>query len=172
MTIGNPSRLDRRDVLSGLAGVGAVLLATEALAADPKKDEHAGHAKPAADAAPPGAVPPALQAVIDSTNACLVAGRVCLARCTDHLAGNMSVMADCQRAVMNMLAVTEALAETSAYRNSAAKTHKALAAVCADYCRACAVECEKHASMHAECKACGEACRGCAKACDAYVASK
>lgn len=165
---------NRREVLTGIAGVGAVLLATDALAQkkeDAKKPE-APPKKTEKDAGPPSGVTPGLQAVLDASNACLATGSVCLAQCTDHLAAGMASMADCQRAVMNMLAVTEALARTSAYRNSDKKHHKALAAVCGDYCRACAVQCEKHAGMHAECKACGEACRACAKACDTYVAEK
>jgi Cys-rich four helix bundle protein (predicted Tat secretion target) len=165
---------NRREVLTGLAGVGAALLATEALAQkkDEKKADVAPPKKAEKDAAPPTAVSPALQAVIDATNACLAAGNICLARCTDHLAAGMPTMADCQRAVMNMLAVSEAVSKVTAYRNSTTKNQKALAAACAEFCRTCAVECEKHADMHAECKACGEACRTCAKACDAFVASK
>ena len=42
---------------------------------------------------------------------------------------------------------------------------KAAARLCADFCEACAVECEKHAGYHAHCKACAEACRKCAEAC-------
>ena len=37
---------------------------------------------------------------------------------------------------------------------------------CVTACRACAAECEKHASMHEHCRVCAEACRACADACD------
>lgn len=37
--------------------------------------------------------------------------------------------------------------------------------LCAQFCEACAVECEKHAGYHAHCKACAEACRNCAETC-------
>ena len=36
---------------------------------------------------------------------------------------------------------------------------------CADACRACAEECERHAGMHAHCKVCATACRACEQAC-------
>ena len=37
---------------------------------------------------------------------------------------------------------------------------------CAAACRACADECDEHASMHEHCRICAEACRECAEACD------
>ena len=36
---------------------------------------------------------------------------------------------------------------------------------CAEACRLCAEECEKHASMHEHCRICAEACRRCEQAC-------
>lgn len=160
-----PSALDRRHVLTGLAGLGAVLTAGSACA-DPgggaAKDPHAGHG----DAPPQGQPSAAHQAVIDATAGCAKAGRVCLARCTEHLAAGMAAMAACQRAVMNMLAVVGAMADVAAYRNTSAANLKALAAACAAFCRTCADACKEHAGHHEECKACMEACLACAKACD------
>lgn len=37
---------------------------------------------------------------------------------------------------------------------------------CVAACRACAEECERHASHHEHCRVCGEACRRCEKVCD------
>ncbi len=37
---------------------------------------------------------------------------------------------------------------------------------CAMVCRLCAVECEKHASMHEHCRICAESCRACETACN------
>ena len=42
---------------------------------------------------------------------------------------------------------------------------------CADACRACAEECERHANMHAHCKVCAAACRGCEPACQGLLAA-
>jgi hypothetical protein len=36
---------------------------------------------------------------------------------------------------------------------------------CADACRLCAEECERHAGKHEHCRICAEACRRCEKAC-------
>lgn len=151
--------VDRRDLLTGLAAASAVMLSAQALAGpDPKKG--------AKDAAAAPAVSPQLKAIQDSTAECLATGRLCLARCTDHLAHGMTNMADCQRAVMNMLAVTEAMAEVAGFRNADPKSMKALAQVCATFCRTCEKACAAHAAMHEECKVCGEACARCAQACD------
>jgi hypothetical protein len=79
-------------------------------------------------------------------------------------------MAECQRTVMNMLAVVSAMGDVAGYRNANPKSIKALAAACAQFCRACAAACEPHKDHHEECKACLESCVECAKACDAYAA--
>lgn len=147
----------RRNVIAGLAGVGAVLAAG------------------AADAAPatlPAAAPLSAEhkAVIESTAECLRAGRACLARCTDHLAAGMAGMADCQKAVMNMLAVVGAMADVAGYANASRANLAALASTCAGYCEACANACEPHAAHHVECAACRESCLACVKACRALAA--
>ena len=40
---------------------------------------------------------------------------------------------------------------------------------CAQACRACGEECEKHAQMHEHCRICAEACRSCEQACQEAV---
>src|SRR4249919_3783898 len=121
------SEFPRRDVMVGLVGAAAGLLASQVSAqpkpspaADPKatpsakpagtgdKSGHGAHAEHAVTPAAP--VPPGLQAIVESTAACQRDGRVCLARCTEHFAAGMH-MEQCQRAVMNMLAVTAAMAD-------------------------------------------------------------
>jgi len=153
------NNFDRRDLLTGAAAVGAVLWSADVLAGpDPKKG--------AKDAAAAPAVSPQLKAIQDSTAECLATGRLCLARCTDHLAHGMTNMADCQRAVMNMLAVTQAMADVAGFRNADPKAMKALAQACGAFCRACEKACAVHAATHEECKACGDACARCAQACE------
>ena len=165
--------LDRRTLLASLAGVGATWLAARSHAQPkpaPAAPEHDKHTKPAKAPAPAAPTTPVLQAIIDSTASCLRDGRVCLARCTDHLAAGMSSMDKCQRTVMNMLAVTEAMANVAGFRNADPKHIQALAAACASFCRACAAACEPHKDHHEECKACLNSCLTCAKACEAYKA--
>lgn len=41
---------------------------------------------------------------------------------------------------------------------------------CADACRRCGAECERHAEHHDHCRVCAEACRRCAEACDDLLA--
>jgi Cys-rich four helix bundle protein (predicted Tat secretion target) len=168
----------------GLVGAAAGLLANQ-VSAQPKpspasapratpaakppgdKSGHGGHAEHTVTPAAP--VPPGLQAIVESTAACLREGRVCLAHCTEYLAAGHR-MEQCQRAVMNMLAVTAAMADVAGYRNADPKNIKALATSCAAFCRACAAACEPHKDHHAECKACFEACVTCAKACESLPA--
>ena len=38
---------------------------------------------------------------------------------------------------------------------------------CAEACRMCKEECERHADMHEHCRICAEACAECERACDA-----
>lgn len=42
---------------------------------------------------------------------------------------------------------------------------RAVLQTCAQACKACGDECQRHASMHAHCKACAESCRRCERAC-------
>ena len=79
-------------------------------------------------------------------------------------------MADCQRAMMNMLSVVGAMADVAAFANAAPANVRSLARTCAGLCESCADACEPHAAHHAECKACREACLACAKACSTLAA--
>ncbi len=162
----NTQPLDRRSVLAGLAGT---LVVAQAARADTKKDPHAGHHAPTKDPAPAPSLSssPALAAIAASTAECQQAGRACLAACTEHLVAGMTMMGPCQRAVMNMLAVSEAMADVAGFHNADPKHIKALAAACAQFCRACEKACEAHAAHHVECKACMDACKACAAACEA-----
>ena len=162
------SRLQRREIIAGLAGLGAALTSAATLAQSATTTDHAEHGKKVA--APPSALSAQHKAVIDSTAECLRAGRVCLARCTDHLAAGMDTMADCPRAVMNMLSVVGAMADVAGFANATPANIRSLAMTCARFCDTCAEACEPHAAHHAECKDCREACLACAKACNALAA--
>ncbi len=109
------STIRRRELIAGLALAGTAIAAGYASAVP------AQSASPAAE----------LSAVVTATAECQRAGRVCLAHCTDFLADGMSAMADCQRAVMNMLAVTGAMSDVAGFGNATATNIAALAATCA-----------------------------------------
>jgi hypothetical protein len=42
---------------------------------------------------------------------------------------------------------------------------------CAEACRICAEECERHAQHHGHCRVCAEACRRCEQACEDLLGS-
>jgi uncharacterized membrane protein len=42
---------------------------------------------------------------------------------------------------------------------------------CAQACRVCAEECERHAAHHEHCRVCAEACRRCEQACEDLLSS-
>jgi len=164
----NETLHQRRDVIAGLAGLGAVLASAATLGeSGAPAGEHAGHA--VKDASPPPSLSAAHKRLIEATAECLRTGRYCMARCTDHLESGSALMADCQRGVMNMLPVVGAMADVAGYASASTEDMKALAKTCAQFCRSCAEACKPHAAHHAECKACEDACRDCAKACDAIV---
>ena len=157
----NGADVTRRELITAMAGFGAALAASTAAGEAPRE----GHAM-LAPAAPLSAEH---KAGIAATADCLRAGRACLARCTEHLAAGMAGMAECQRAVMNMLAVVEAMADVAGFANAAPANLKALAATCAGFCDTCASACEPHAAHHEECAACRESCLACVKACRALA---
>jgi len=156
--------MDRKEFLMASGAVVASgLLGATAFAAD---DKHAAHDHGTPKARP---VSKELKAVQDATFQCLKAGELCLAQCNAVLAGGKTSMADCQLAVMNMLAVVGATSPIMVYNTAEVGHLKALARVCADFCRKCEKECKPHANDHQECKDCMQACIDCAKACDAFA---
>lgn len=158
--------MDRRTFIAAL-GATTGLAADTVLAQGAKPSgAHAGHP----DVKVP-ARPETLDAILASTGKCQTTGSVCLSHCSYYVLTGDERMADCQRAVMNMLAVTDAMQRVAGYNTADPKHLQSLAKTCADYCRACAKACEPHADHHPECKACMDACRECARSCDAYVAA-
>ena len=153
--------MDRREFALGL---GAMALAGGLARAG----DHVHGKTPPPPPAPP--VSKELRAVLDATEHCLRTGQVCVSHCNRLLAAGDTSLAECQRTALNMLAVCEATFKTAALHTADAALQKALARVCADYCRACAKACEPHAPHHEECKACLASCQECAKACDAFAA--
>lgn len=52
-----------------------------------------------------------------------------------------------------------------------APTSKAQLQACAEACRTCAEECERHADMHEHCSICAQTCRRCEEACNVLLAA-
>jgi Cys-rich four helix bundle protein (predicted Tat secretion target) len=174
-------RLHRRELL--IAGAGALAAkataSVVACAADPvdgkkpdtkaekadakedtKMDEHEGHAgheghEGHGDVPATAADAGVDTALVNTIGDCISAGRVCLSHCLRLLGSGDTSMADCSKAVTDMLAICQA-SESLAAANS--KHLKALAKVCIDGCTDCAKACTPHVGHHPECKACKEAC--------------
>jgi hypothetical protein len=60
------------------------------------------------------------------------------------------------------------LARQTAFEPQLART---MLEVCAEICRRCAEECERHATHHEHCRVCAEACHRCEQACEDLLSS-
>jgi Cys-rich four helix bundle protein (predicted Tat secretion target) len=141
-----------------LATAGTVVAGASLLAA------REAHAAPAATGAP---AKDAYAEVVESTTNCIRAGEVCVAHCTTELAGGNTSMANCNKRVHEMLALTRAMLTLAASKSDLAGK---LASVCAEACKTCAAACAEHKEhwghgMHLACKDCYEACLACEKNC-------
>ncbi|HSC89487.1 MAG TPA: Csp1 family four helix bundle copper storage protein [Polyangiaceae bacterium] len=153
--------MDRRQVFQVAAGtalahglVTVLACHAEPKSATPSSSPHAGHDP--ATAAAPSPVTPELARLAATASACVSAAETCLAHCIRSLASGSTMMADCAALVEQMIPICRAMASLAAMGSHHAR---ALAALCATACAECAVECEKHAHHHDECKACAAACR-------------
>lgn len=108
------------------------------------------------------------KALIDTANACVAKGEVCVAHCMDLIKGGDTAMVDCMKSVSIMMPMTAALVRLAAMD---AKRLKELAVVCKDVCADCEAECKKHADKHSVCKACMDSCTACIKECKALLDS-
>lgn len=137
--------MDRRQMLSALtmgvtsAAVISPLLSVTAAAGDAKNEPKVS----------------AKERVSLASLECIQSGTVCLQHCLRSLATGSTMMADCSKAVTDMLAQARAFHELavsdSKHLGLAAKAMSALA-------KDCEVACKKHEGMHAECKRCAECC--------------
>jgi len=146
--------LDRRDLLR--IGVGLVAFAGVAGAAEE-------------NASQPGATGSneKQQALAKAIAQCITAGDTCLDHCLTILGTGDTSLAECGKAVRNMLAVCNAtqilVTGKPAYITPAVQ-------LCIDACTDCERACRKHEDRHAICKACADACAATVKAAHAYLA--
>lgn len=178
--------VDRRAFLSVststlAVAAGTVALATPALAAAQGTPAAKSPAAKSASATAIKKQPPAQpsrkqaarQVVAPLLGDCMQKAMACAAHCETELAAGNKDMAECARAVTDMLALVTALAPLVARES---ELDGKLAAVCADACAACAKACKAHEphfahGMHMACKACMEACQKCEPACRALAAA-
>ena len=106
----------------------------------------------------------ALQA---SAAACVVKGQTCLAHCIRFLSMGDKSMAECAKALNQMLALCGALQSIAAQGSTLTPS---LAKVALEACTQCANACKPHIEHHEVCNACYESCIECIKHCKAVAA--
>ena len=107
--------------------------------------------------------------LVQCIEACFDCAQTCIS-CADACLAESSVT-QLTRCIRLDLDCAEACAATGAMlsrRTAAAGALKLqMLQTCADFCRLCADECDRHAGHHAHCRTCAEACRQCERACQA-----
>lgn len=109
---------------------------------------------------------PAGDALVNCIDACFDCAQTCIP-CADGCLGEKGVPGLSQCIRLN-LDCADACAATGSALTRRTHTNPALirrmTETCAELCRACADECERHAEEHRRCRICAEACRACAAA--------
>jgi hypothetical protein len=114
---------------------------------------------------PDGALIRCIEACEDCAVTCALCAEACLGE------EMVAELGRCIRLDLDCAEICRA-ASAIAARRAAAKEPDidAILRVCAETCRRCAEECDRHAERHAHCRICAEVCRTCAEACDQAVA--
>lgn len=100
--------------------------------------------------------------------ACFDCGQSCTA-CADACLGEEMVkeLARCIRLDLDCADVCETTGRAlSRQLDADPQVTRAFLLACAQACRSCGEECERHAEMHEHCRLCAEACRRCEQACN------
>lgn len=107
-----------------------------------------------------------IEACLESAQACISCADSCLAEAaTARLDRCIRLSLDCAEAC----AATGQMLTRRALPN--ATLRRRMVETCADLCRACAEECDRHGVEHAHCRVCAEACLACERACRAVALS-
>lgn len=114
-----------------------------------------------------------LQTLIDCVSACYSCAQACTS-CADACLGEEDV-ADQSRCIRLNLDCADVCTATGALATRMTERVDAVLASqlrsCVRACRACAEECEKHASHMEHCRVCATACRACERACEGLLGS-
>ncbi|MDO4637340.1 MAG: four-helix bundle copper-binding protein [Lautropia sp.] len=158
--------MDRRSFMGSTAAVSLASLPLVASAAGKTAaahGEHAAHVKHTMAGMEVGAQPNPYQEVLETAGHCVTRAEACLAHCIRALSEGDQSMADCARAVNQMLALCQALQRLAAQRSALTSV---VAKTCIEACRQCADACQPHIDHHVECRDCHDACLTCIKACE------
>lgn len=105
--------------------------------------------------------PPKYKALMETSAKCVSTGNECLRHCFGMLSMKDTSMADCTKAVFDLVAACNALEAMAAVNSPFTPP---LAKTVGDVCDACKKECDKFPKV-VECKECGDACKACADEC-------
>lgn len=107
-------------------------------------------------------------------DACAACQEACIA-CSDACLGerDLSRLVTCIRLNLDCATACNATASIIARSNKAGHRQlvEAQLTTCIAFCRACASECERHATMHKHCEMCAKTCSRCAEACNDLLSS-
>jgi Cys-rich four helix bundle protein (predicted Tat secretion target) len=154
------SMLSRRSVVT-LSAASAFALAATAARADDKAGSDAGSDAGSHDGGDNQSGRAKYKALIDTAQACVYRGDVCVDHCIEMLSAGKTELKDCLASVRAMLPMCDSLSKLALLD---APRLKEFAKVCAAVCEDCEKECRKH-EKHAICKACAESCSACIKEC-------
>jgi hypothetical protein len=117
-------------------------------------------ARPASGVEPPPGLVHCIEACFDCMQACIACADACLSE------DSVADLRQCIRLDLDcadICAAAGALASRGLGPNEA--VFRLLLEGCAEACRVCGDECERHAVNHAHCRICADACRICERAC-------
>jgi hypothetical protein len=111
-----------------------------------------------------------LAACIDECAACAATCTICADACLAE--PDLEALARCIRLCLDCAdACVDAGRIISRQTDPDADTQRSTVEACLIACRACAVECERHAPHHEHCRLSAEECRRCERACDDLLAA-
>ncbi len=147
-------RLDRRQVLGGVAALATSVAASQAMAAPKHSQSHHGEKEH--------------ESLVGAAHSCVSKGEACMDHCLAEFRAGNSELAECAAAVQQMLATCRGLGTLAAHNS---KHLARYASACIDICRSCEEECRKHADEHPACRECADACEECIGMCEKIAAT-
>jgi hypothetical protein len=107
----------------------------------------------------------ALARCIEECFACAMTCTSCADACLAE--EDVKELVRCIRLNLDCADVCDATGRTLTRQTSSEpRLARSMLEACAEACRLCAEECERHAGHHEHCRICAEACRRCARACE------
>ena len=110
---------------------------------------------------PPDALVTCIDACLDCAQSCTACADACLGE--DDVAMQIRCITSCQDCADICIATGRVVTRQTEFQPALAR---AQIEACAQACRICREECERHAGHHEHCRVCAEACGRCEGACE------